>query len=120
MPRARDWYTSLFGFDIEFDSDWFVHLRDRENPNLELGIMAVDHEVVTESMRAAPVGGLVTFVVESVDEVYSQALELGVEILDEPVDLFYGQRRMVIADPDGQLIDVSSACPVDPAWLATL
>ena len=29
-------------------------------------------------------------------------------VVEEPVDLFYGQRRMILTDPDGTMVDVSS------------
>lgn len=120
LPRSKAWYTSLFGYEVEFDSDWFVHLRDPVNPALELGIIAIDHEIVADTMRAAPVGGTMTLVVDDVDAVHALARDRGIEIIEAPRDLFFGQRRLLIADPDGQVIDVSSECPPDPDWLATL
>ena len=120
LPRARDWYISLFGFQVVFDSDWFVHLQDPEHELLEIGLIARDHEIVTDAMAKQPTGGLITLLVDDVDEVHRAATEAGVEILEPPRNLFYGQRRMLILDPDGQIVDVSSECPPDPAWLATL
>ena len=120
LARSTDWYVSLFDYQIEFDSDWFVHLRDPDIAHLELGIMAIDHEVVNERMRSSPTGGLVTLVVDDVDAVYAAAQSRGIEIVEPPTDLFYGQRRMLLADPDGQIVDVSSECPPDPKWLASL
>lgn len=120
LPQARDWYVSLFGYQVVFDSDWFIHLQDPKHDLLEIGIIARDHEIVTEAMAAQPVGGLITLLVDDVDGLHQQAVEAGLEILEPPRDLFYGQRRMLLADPDGQIVDVSSECPADPAWLATL
>lgn len=120
LPRAREWYVSLFGYRVEFDSDWFVHLQDPENPALEIGIIDKHHRIAAERMRQAPVGGLLTVVVDDVDDLHNQAQARGVEIVEEPTNLFYGQRRMLIADPDGQIIDVSSECEPDPTWLATI
>ena len=67
VATSTDWYVSLFGYQVEFDSDWFVHLRDPDNPLLELGIMAIGHEIVNERMRSAPTGGSITLVVDDVD-----------------------------------------------------
>ena len=120
LPRAREWYTSLFGYRVEFDSDWFVHLQDSDRPALELGLLARDHEIVPEAARARTVGGMVTLVVDDVDAVHTEALRRGIEVVEAPKNLFYGQRRMLILDPDGQLLDVSSECPPDPEWVATL
>ncbi len=120
LPRSRDWYTSLLGYRVEFDSDWFVHLQDPDNPALELGLMARDHEIVNERMRPNPTGGLITLVVDDVDRLHAEAIERGVEVIEPPTDLFYGQRRMLVVDPDGQILDVSSECPPDPDWVASM
>lgn len=120
LERTRDWYVSLFGYRVEFESDWFVHLQDPENPAIELGIIARDHEIVPEQHRADPAGGMLTLVVDDVDTLHTQAVDEGIEVVEEPRDLFYGQRRMLLLDPDGLMVDVSSECPPDPAWVATL
>lgn len=120
LARARDWYVSLFGYQIEFESDWFVHLRDAENDRIEVGILARSSELVPERFRAAPAGGMLTVVVDDVDVLHQQAAAAAVEIVEPPRDLFYGQRRMLLVDPDGQVVDVSSDCEPDPAWLASL
>lgn len=120
LARSRDWYTSLFGYRIEFDSDWFVHLQDPDTPMLELGLINRDHEIVDERIRPNPIGGVVTLVVDDVDELHATVVERGIEVIQPPTDLFYGQRRMLIVDPDGQVLDVSSECDPDPEWVATL
>ncbi|WP_082338130.1 VOC family protein [Roseivirga seohaensis] len=38
LAASRDFYTKLFDFKVDFDSDWFVHLISK-NKNLELGIV---------------------------------------------------------------------------------
>lgn len=42
----------------------------------------------------------------------------GVEIVEPPRDLFYGQRRVLVRDPAGTLVGVSSECAPDPTWMA--
>ncbi len=120
LATSRDWYVGFLGYEVEFDSDWFVHLRDPAHRCLELGILARAHHVVPDRVRSVPTGGFVTLVVDDVDLVHRRAQERGVEILEEPTDQFYGQRRMLVVDPDGLVLDISSECPPDPAWLASL
>ena len=120
LPRSRSWYTSLFGYRVEFDSDWFVHLQDPDQSTLELGLLARDHEIAPRSARDRAVGGMVTLVVDDVDALHAEVVGRGIEVIEPPTNLFYGQRRMLIVDPDGQLLDVSSECPPDPEWVATL
>ena len=120
LARATEWYVSLFDYRVEFESDWFVHLQDPSNASIEIGVIARSHEIVPERFRADPAGGMLTLVVADVDAVHEQAVAHGVEVVERPRNLFYGQRRMLVIDPDGLLIDVSSECPPDPAWLASL
>jgi len=117
---TAEWYRSHFGFEVTFDSDWFVHLRAPANELLELGIIDRSHEIVPEAHRLAPAGGMLTLVVDDVDEVHRRLVADGHHVIEEPRDLFYGQRRMLLADPTGALVDVSSECEPDPEWLASL
>ncbi len=120
LARSRDWYVQLFGFGVEFDSDWFVHLRAPNNSALELGLIDRDHEIVPEAISGNPNGGMLTIVVDDVDKTHEQAVAARVQVLEPPTDLFYGQRRMLVTDPNGLVLDVSSECPPDPEWLAAL
>jgi len=50
----------------------------------------------------------VTFVVDDVDSMYEKALAMALPILQEPRNEFYGQRRCLVKDPAGCLIDICS------------
>ena len=120
LGSAKDWYISLFNYRVEFESDWFVHLQDPDNPSIEVGIIARTHEIVPERFRGPADGGMLTLVVDDVDAIHRQAVANGLTVVEEPRDLFYGQRRLLLVDPDGLLVDVSSDCPPDPEWVASL
>ena len=108
MDRAAGFYAELLDMQRHFDSDWFVILTSPDLAGVELGILERDHEVVPPAARQAPAGVIVTFVVADCDEVYARAKAHGAEILEPPTDMFYGQRRMLLRDPDGTVVDVSS------------
>lgn len=120
LEVSRAFYVDLFGWKIAFHSDWFIHLQAPDNPGLELGLLKRDHGIVPDAYRRPPQGMLLTVVVDDVDALFERAQSLGHEVLEAPRNLFYGQRRMLLQDPDGTLVDVSSECPPDPAWLASL
>jgi catechol 2,3-dioxygenase-like lactoylglutathione lyase family enzyme len=120
LAETRDFYVELFGWRVDFDSDWFVHLQAKDNASVELGILRRDHEIVPQAFRASPAGMLVTIVVPDVDAVHATVLERGFVPVETPRDLFYGQRRMLLRDPSGTLVDVSSECPPSPEFLASL
>jgi PhnB protein len=120
LAETRDFYVSLFGWRVGFDSDWFVHLQATDNASIELGIVRRDHEIVPQAFAAAPTGVMVTLVVPDVDDVHRLVLERGIDVVEAPRNLFYGQRRMLLRDPNGTLVDVSSECPPAPEFLASL
>ncbi|WP_260311395.1 VOC family protein [Roseivirga seohaensis] len=107
LAASRDFYTKLFDFKVDFDSDWFVHLISK-NKNLELGIIDRTNEIVPKDFQNNPQGFYVTFVVDNVDEIFRIAESEKFEIISEPRDMFYGQRRLLLKDPNGTLVDISS------------
>lgn len=107
LAQSRDYYTKLFDFNIDFDSDWFVHLISKDK-QLELGIISQTSEIVPNEAKEIPQGFYITFVVENADEVFEIAKKEGFEVVSEPSDTFYGQRRLLLKDPNGTIVDVSS------------
>ncbi len=110
LGESRDFYVSLLGFEVNYDSDWYVQLRCPSHPELELGLIARSSELVPAPFQQAPTGMFITFVVPDVDAVYAKALALGLPILQEPRNEFDGQRRFLTVDPNGCLIDIGSPC----------
>lgn len=107
LKESKAFYTTLFDFKVDFDSDWFVHLIS-ESKQLELGIIDTNHEIVPDVVQTPPNGFYITLVVDNADTIYEQAKVQGIEILKAPHDTFYGQRRLLIKDPNGVVLDVSS------------
>jgi catechol 2,3-dioxygenase-like lactoylglutathione lyase family enzyme len=108
LSESRDFYVALLGFEIRYDSDWYVQLRSPSNHEQEFGIIYRSHNLVPQEFQTAPTGMYVTFVVSDVDEVYEKALAMGLRIVQEPRNEFYGQRRFLTIDPNGCLIDICS------------
>lgn len=119
LPASHEFYADLFGYKTAFESDWFVHLCSPENELIELGILSRTSEISPAEFRDRT-GGMLTIVVNDVDQTHERASQMGATIVEAPKNLFYGQRRMLVTDPNGMLLDVSSECEPDPAWLATL
>ena len=76
--------------------------------------------MVHETLRNLPPGVLLTIVVPDVDAVHRLVLERGLDLVEPPRDLFYGQRRMLLRDPNGVVLDVSSPCEPAKEFLASL
>lgn len=104
LGTTKDFYLRLLDMHLLYESDWYIVLKPTEDAPHELGI-------VPEAYRANPHGVYVTFVVDDVLKTFGRAKELGLDVIQEPTDLFYGQRRMLLRDPNGMLVDVSSPTP---------
>ncbi len=108
VERSARFYEELLGMHRHFAADWFVIMSHHDIPGLEYGILQRDHEIVPAPLQAAPSGVIVTFVVADCDEVARKAEEIGAKVISPPTDMPYGQRRMLVEDPDGTAIDISA------------
>ncbi|MEO9873971.1 MAG: VOC family protein [Roseobacter sp.] len=108
VQNSSAFYENLLGMTRHFDSDWFVILTHKDIDGLEFGILQRDHAIVPPVIRAAPAGVIITFVVTDCDEVYRKALAAEALVIEPPTDMPYGQRRMLLRDPDGTVLDVSA------------
>lgn len=107
LKESRDFYIKLFDFNVDYDSDWFIHLISKDK-KLELGIIDRTNEIVPKDFQNNPQGFYVTFVVDNADEIFKIAESEKFQIVGEPTDTFYGQRRLLLKDPNGTLVDISS------------
>ena len=108
LQKSKEFYTKLLGFNVKYDSDWYVQLCSPEDSEIEYGIIQRDHDLVPKEYQKAPTGMYVTFVVKDVDAIQQNALTMELLILQEPRNEFYGQRRFLVKDPNGCLIDICS------------
>lgn len=110
LLASKYFYTTLFRLNVNFDSDWFVQLQD-EKTGLELGIILRTSEIVPKDYQDTPQGCYLTFVVDEVEPYFEMAEQENFPIVQTPHDTFYGQRRLLLRDPDGTLIDISAPIP---------
>lgn len=108
LNASKAFYVDLLGFEIKYDSDWYVQLCSPHDPEMEFGVIQRDHELVPNDYQRPPSGMYLTFVVPDVNAAYERALELDVEVLQEPRNEFYGQRRFLAKEPSGCLVDICS------------
>ena len=110
LEMSKMFYTTLFNLEVAFDSDWFIQMIAPDTKH-ELGIIDRRNDIVPKDFQNAPQGFYLTFVVDDVDSVYQIAQSNGYNIVKSPHDTFYGQRRLLLKDPDGSLVDVSAPIP---------
>lgn len=110
LEASKAFYTTLFDFEVDYDSDWFVHLISTSH-QLELGIMSINSTILPKGIQPQPRGFYLTLVVSDVNAVFEVAKNQELDVLSEPEDTFYGQRRLVLESPEGSIIDVSAPIP---------
>lgn len=108
LQKSKNFYVDLLGFKVKYDRDWYIQLCSPDNSEIEYGIIKRDHDLVPNQYQDKPTGMYVTFVVSDVDITYKKAIEMGLQIIQEPQNEFYGQRRFLTQDPNGCLIDICS------------
>lgn len=108
LAESKWFYTELLGFALAYDSDWYIQVVSPAQPKLELGFIRRDHELVPEAYRQLPQGMYLTIVLDAVDAIYEKLQTAGCEVMQPPKDEFYGQRRMLVTDPNGLLLDIST------------
>lgn len=110
LQESKEFYITLFDFEVNFESDWFINFISKDK-RFELGIIDQHNDIVPKPAQNPPDGFYLTFVVDDVDELYAKAEGLGIAIIEPPHDTFYGQRRLLLKDPDGVSVDVSAPIP---------
>lgn len=106
---AAAFYRDLLGFEITYDSDWYVSLR---LGTFELALVAHDHPTIPAGYHALPQGVLINLEVDDADEVHARLTgHAGLEPLLPLRDEDFGQRHFIVAAPDGVLLDVIQPIP---------
>jgi len=108
VSATAQFYEDLLGMKRTGDFGWFVVLSHDDMPGFELGILDRNHETIPADVTANPSGIVFTFVVASVEDVHSKAKTMNAEVIEGPTNLPYGQRRLMLRDPAGTAVDISS------------
>lgn len=109
VAAAASFYRDSIGFEVTYESDWYVSLR---LGTFELAILAHDHETIPEGYRNPPSGVIVNLEVNDVDAVYDRLInQVGLEPVLAIRNEDFGQRHFIVAAPDDVLFDVIQPIP---------
>ncbi|MCY0095931.1 VOC family protein [Hoeflea ulvae] len=110
VAETSDFYIRHLDFEPAFESDWYVHLRSKVDPQVNLAVLEQGHATIPSSDRTHT-GVILNFEVDDVDAVYGRALAEGWTVLKHLCDEAFGQRHFIAQDPSGTLIDVIKPIP---------
>lgn len=112
--QSRDFYTIHLGFEIQIETGEYVHLKHPAT-GLELALLKageLDHMKELENATTGT-GLWIGLEVENSDEESARLWDAGVTIVQPPTDQPWGERTIVIRDPDGVLIYLAHKIAVD-------
>ncbi len=114
VRAATSFYQKVLGFEITFESDWYVSLRLGD---FELAVLAHEHPTIPEGYRSPPSGVIVNVEVEDVDAVHARmTAEADLDVLLSLRSEDFGQRHFIVAAPDGVMLDVIQPIPPSPEF----
>jgi catechol 2,3-dioxygenase-like lactoylglutathione lyase family enzyme len=114
VAQSREFYTRHFGFQVTFESQWYVSLRRPEPPHYELALLDHTHETLPARYREPARGIILNFEVADVDAEHRRLVEQAGLTEELPLrSEDFGQRHFIVAAPGGVLIDVIT--PIAPS-----
>ncbi|MDR0219615.1 MAG: hypothetical protein LBI71_12255 [Enterobacteriaceae bacterium] len=115
LINTKGLFINLLNFNIEYESDWFIAMSSEAHGQVSAFLRT--SEFIPELYQQPCQGLILTFIVEDVEAYFVKAKTLDLEIIEPPRDLPYGQRRLLIKDKSGALIDISTpSAPLDPNY----
>lgn len=108
MAGSIEFYRRIVDLQPIYESEWFVVLTPPGQPNVQIGLIDQVSEFAPRHAWGMHEGAYMTFVVDDVFGALEAAREMGVEVIEEPVALDYGQTRMLVRDPNGMILDLST------------
>ena len=116
LAASRDFYRELLGFEVVFENDWYVQLRDPRAPAAQIAFVEQGHPSVPAGHGRAPQGVIVTMELEDAAACHARARALGLEVVYPLEDEAWGQRHFMVLDPNGLLVDVVELIPPAPGY----
>lgn len=118
LAQVRAFYVDLLGFDVVFEATWFILVASPgERPAL-LGFMHPSHPSSPPGPEAFNGLGMIwTLQVEDAAGTFARMRDAGIAVLYGLADEPWGQRRFMLRDPAGLLLDVvEQAAPHEGFW----
>lgn len=107
MEETRDFYKELLGFVVGFEHQgWYIQMASPERPELQIGIMRLDHEFTPRPFQHPAQGVILSVQVEDVDAAFAAVKARGFELAHDLRTEDFGMRRFMVADPNGLLVNL--------------
>lgn len=114
VAESAEFYKKYFGFEVVYESDWYVSLRIEGSHQgaYELALLDAGHSTIPSRYRKRAEGVILNMEVDNVDTEYKRlVLEAKLTLEQDIRDEDFGQRHFILSDPGGVLIDVIAVIP---------
>jgi len=119
QDAALKFYRDVIGLEVrtdetvEDDYRWLT-VGPADQPDLEIGLSRIgppvpptDYEALNALLAKGSLQGII-FELDDVDAKFEQVRAAGAEVMQEPIDQFYGVRDCAFRDPSGNMIRFST------------
>ena len=113
LDKMVGFYRDVLGFEVETTGDGYALF---EHEGIELGMFA--RALLPEFLDEEPtypsgLNGTFAHTIDvedffDVDDEFERVVEAGAKVVAEPKDVPWGQRSSMVADPEGNMIEISS------------
>ena len=118
--EARDFYVRHFGFGVAFEASWFVYLQgapEEGQRGATLAFMHPDHPTCPPGPDSFDGRGMIlTIEVADAASVHERLSTAGAPVVHPLRDEDWGQRRFMVRDPAGILVDVVQQIDPKPGY----
>ncbi len=106
VSKATDFYQKAFGFELIMSipgpDGKITHAEVKWHDQVIMcGAECDENPAKSPVTSGIPSPVSLYFYVEDVDAAYQQAIESGATSVEEPIDMFWGDRMARVTDPDG-------------------
>ena len=107
LGESRDFFVQHLGMSVLFEASWVVMLSRREGGPIALGLMTADHPSVPPGPEEFEGKGMImTFQVADAAAEHKRLQAAGAPIVYGLAEEPWGQKRFMLRDPSGVLVDV--------------
>jgi catechol 2,3-dioxygenase-like lactoylglutathione lyase family enzyme len=118
QDAALSFYRDVVGLEVRTDETvedyrWLT-VGPADQPDIEIGLSRIgppvpptDYEALNALLAKGSLQGII-FELDDVDAKFEQVRAAGAEVLQEPIDQFYGVRDCAFRDPSGNMIRFST------------
>ncbi len=116
--ESRDFFVKVFGMHLAFEASWVAMLARTEGGPIVLGLMTADHPSNPPGPEVFDGRGMImTFQVEDAVAEHERLQAAGAPITYGLATEPWGQKRFMVRDPSGILVDVvEQIAPAEGFW----